>query len=102
MERKELPLRVQQEISGIPAGIMNSDFFTGGDARSNPVFELYITVNGETLTAKTGVTSWQNWDNPIISDIEIPEGASVTVGVKVQAAAGAWGAWDDFTLYQMD
>ena len=102
-KEEEVAFEVQQEISGIPAGTYElGTFLQGGDAGSNPVFELYITVNGETLTAKTGVTSWQNWDNPIISDIEIPEGASVTVGVKVQAAAGAWGAWDDFTLYQMD
>lgn len=94
---------VEQEIEGIPAGTYElGTFLQGGDAGSNAVFELYITVNGETFTAQTGVTSWQNWDNPVISDIQIPEAAQVTVGVKVEAAPGAWGAWDDFYLYEMN
>ena len=59
-------------------------------------------MNGETYTAQTGVTSWQNWKNPVITDIVIPSDAKVTVGVKVEAAAGAWGAWDDFYLYEME
>lgn len=93
----------EQKIQGIPAGSYElGAFLQGGDAGSNPVFELYITVNGELLTAQTGVTSWQNWDNPVITDITIPEDAQVTVGVKVEAAAGAWGAWDDFYLYSME
>lgn len=94
---------VEQEIEGIPAGTYElGAFLQGGDAGSNAVFELYITVNGETFTAQTGVTSWQNWDNPVVSDVQIPEGAQVTVGVKVEAAPGAWGAWDDFYLYEAD
>ncbi|MGN1179995.1 MAG: glycosyl hydrolase 53 family protein [Suilimivivens sp.] len=94
---------VEQEITGIPQGNYElGTFLQGGDAGSNPVFELYIIVNGETYTAQTGVTSWQNWDNPVITDIEIPADAQVTVGVKVEAAAGAWGAWDDFYLYEME
>ena len=42
------------------------------------------------------------WKNPVITDIVIPSDAKVTVGVKVEAAAGAWGAWDDFYLYEME
>lgn len=94
---------VEQEIAGMPEGSYElGAFLQGGDAGSSPVFELYITVNGETYTAQTGVTSWQNWKNPVITDIVIPSDAKVTVGVKVEAAAGAWGAWDDFYLYEME
>lgn len=90
---------VEQTITGIPAGTYElGAFLQGGDAGDNAVFELYINVNGETHTAPTKVTSWQIWDNPVISNIEIPDGAEVTVGVKVDAQANAWGAWDDFTL----
>lgn len=93
----------EQEITGIPAGNYElGAFLQGGDAGTNPVFELYITVNGETFTAETGVTSWQNWDNPVVTGVVIPEGAQVIVGVKVEAAAGAWGAWDDFYLYEAE
>ena len=94
---------VEQDIANIPAGAYElGAYLQGGDAGSNPVFELYITVNGETFSAPTKVTSWLNWDNPVITDIQIPEGAQVTVGVKVEAAPGAWGAWDDFYLYEME
>ena len=93
--------RVEQEISDIPAGNYEMGvFLQGGDAGNNAVFEFYITVNGETYTVQTKVTSWQNWENPTIENISVPEGAQVTVGVKVEAAAGAWGAWDDFYLHE--
>lgn len=90
---------VEQTITDIPTGTYNlGAFLQGGDAGDNAVFELYIKVNGEELTTPSKVTSWQNWDNPVINNIEIPDGAEVVVGVKVDAQANAWGAWDDFTL----
>ncbi len=93
--------KVEQEISDIPAGNYEMGvFLQGGDAGKNAVFEFYIIVNEETYTAQTKVTSWQNWENPTITDISVPEGAQVVIGVKVEAAAGAWGAWDDFYLYE--
>ncbi len=93
----------EQTITGIPAGTYElGAYLQGGDAGSNAVFELYVTVNGNTLTAPSKVTSWQNWDHPVIGNIEIPDGAEVTIGVKVDAQAKAWGAWDDFTLTESD
>lgn len=70
-----------------------------GDAGSNAVFELYIRVNGQEAKAAAGVTGWQKWSNPTVSDVVIPADAEVVVGVRADAAAKAWGAWDDFTLY---
>ena len=92
----------EQTITGIPAGVYElGAYLQGGDAGTGAVFELYVTVNGNTLTASGKVTSWQNWDHPVIGDIEIPEGAEVIVGVRVDAKAKAWGAWDDFTLTEL-
>lgn len=94
---------VEQEIANIPAGTYEMGaYLQGGDAGSNAVFELYIKIDGEELTAPTKVTSWQQWDNPVITGIQIPEGAKVVVGVRANAAAGAWGAWDDFYLYETE
>ena len=93
----------EQKIIGLPAGKYElGAYLQGGSAGSNPIFELYITVNGERFAAQSGVTSWQNWDNPVVDGIDVPEGAEVTVGVKVEAAAEAWGAWDDFYLYEAE
>ncbi len=94
---------VEQTITGLSAGTYElSGFLQGGDAGSGAVFELYITVNGEKFSDGTSVSGWLNWDNPVISNIVIPEGAEVVVGVRAEAAANAWGAWDDLTLYTMD
>jgi len=94
---------VEQEIANIPAGAYEMGaYLQGGDAGSSAVFELYIKIDGEELTAPTKVTSWQQWDNPVITGIQIPEGAKVVVGVRANAAAGAWGAWDDFYLYEAE
>jgi len=99
---KKVEYTVEQTIADIPAGKYElSAFLQGGDAGSSAVFELYIKVNGEELKASTKVQGWLTWDNPVISNIEIPEGATVVVGVRATAIAGAWGAWDDFTLYAM-
>ncbi len=93
----------EQKIVGLPAGKYElGAYLQGGSAGSNPIFELYITVNGERFAAQSGVTSWQNWDNPVVDGIDVPEGAEVTIGVKVEAAAEAWGAWDDFCLYEAE
>ena len=96
---KPVKFTAEQTITGIPAGTYDlGAYLQGGAAGSNAVFELYVTVNGSTLTAPSKVTSWQNWDNPVIGGIEIPESAEVVVGVRVDAQAKAWGAWDDFSL----
>lgn len=93
----------EQKITNLPAGKYDlGAYLQGGSAGSNPVFELYIEVNGERFTAQSGVTSWQNWDNPLVKGVEVPENAEVKIGVKVEAAANAWGAWDDFYLYEAE
>lgn len=93
----------EQTINNLPAGKYDlGAYLQGGAAGSSPVFELYMEVNGERFTAQSGVTSWQNWDNPVVAGVEVPEGAEVKVGVRVEAAANAWGAWDDFYLYEAE
>lgn len=91
------------KASCYPAGTYElGAFLQGGDAGKNAVFKLYITVDGETLTADSAVSGWLKWDEPHISDIVVGEGAVVAVGVEVECASGGWGAWDDFYLYKMD
>lgn len=94
---------VEQTITDIPSGTYElSAFLQGGDAGSNASFTLYINVDGVEYKSESRVSGWMNWDNPVISDIEIFENSVVTVGVHADAAAKAWGAWDDFTLYEAD
>ena len=72
----------------------------GGDAGSDPEFKLYAKTDTNSYEVLTGVTSWQQYQNPEIEDIVIEEdGMALTIGISVKAAKGAWGAWDDFYLY---
>ncbi len=91
----------EQEVT-LDKGIYTLEAYVqGGDAGDDAVFELYAVNGDKTYTEETSVTSWQNWSNPVITDIEVTEDdTTIVVGVKVDAAAGAWGAWDDFYLYQ--
>ena len=76
-----------------------SAYVQGGDAGENPTFQLYMKVNGKTYTADGTVSKWQIWSNPSITGIDVTEdGTEVEIGVITKAAAGAWGAWDDFYL----
>lgn len=101
---KPVQFTAEQTITGVPAGKYDLGvFLQGGDADDKSVFELYVSVNGgEKQTAQSGVTAWMEWSNPIIKNIEIPEGAEILIGVKVDAPAKAWGAWDDFSLTESD
>ncbi len=94
---------VEQKIENIPAGNYElGAWLQGGDNSATDLYELYITVNGERYSGTGTLSGWLNYSQILVKDIVIPEGAEVYVGVNVNAVAKAWGAWDDFTLYNMD
>ena len=92
-----------EQTVALDAGIYKlGTYIEGGDAGDDPEFLLYAKVSGgEEYSTETGVTGWQNWANPEVTDITVSEdGTEVVIGVSVKASAGAWGAWDDFYLYR--
>ena len=75
----------------------------GGDAGDSAEFLIYAEdENGERLVAESGVSGWQNWQSPEISAIYVGADGSLTLGVSVRAAPGAWGSFDDFYLYKSE
>ena len=101
-DNKEIEYSAEQTVK-LDAGIYKlGTFIEGGDAGENAEFKLYARVSGgEEYSAHTGVTGWQNWANPEVTDIVVTaDGTEVVIGVSVKAQAGAWGAWDDFYLYR--
>lgn len=61
--------------------------------------ELYASVNGKEVDpASFMVTTWADWKQPAIRGIEIADGDTLTIGVRMECNAGAWGTMDDFTL----
>lgn len=90
---------VTQTLHAIAPGSYDfSVWLQGGDAGENAKFEAFVLVNETEYTAQIAVTSWQNWAEAAINGIPVAENAQVTVGVRASADAGAWGAWDDFSL----
>lgn len=103
-DSQEVEYTATQEISGLAKGYYDlSAYLQGGDAGDNAIFELFAIVNGEEYTVETGVTSYLNFSNPTIAQIPVAQdNTTITIGVRVKAAAGAWGAWDDFYLSKSD
>ena len=101
-DNKAIRYSAEQTLT-LDAGIYKlGTFIEGGDAGDDAEFKVYVKVaGGEEYSVDTGVTGWQNWANPEVTDITVTaDGTEVTVGVSVKAQAGAWGAWDDFYLYR--
>ncbi len=101
--KDEVKYEVTQKLENVPAGKYElAAYIQGGSAGTTSMFELFIKVNGTEYRTQASVTVWNEWTQPTVKDIEIPAGAEVIVGVRAKAVAGAWGAWDDFTLYALD
>ncbi len=100
-DNKPINYTVTQKVT-LDAGIYYlGAHIEGGDAGSDARFVLFAEKGGVRQETETGVTSWQNWENPEVKEILVyKDGTELTVGVSVQAQAGAWGAWDDFYLYR--
>lgn len=97
----EVKFTAQQTVTGLEPGVYEFGLFLqGGDAGDNADLYIYADNGTDSLTAKTGVTGWCNWQNPVIDEITVGEDGTLTVGVSVNAAAKAWGTLDDFYLYK--
>lgn len=99
----EVEYTATQNIKDIPAGTYElKAYLQGGDAGEDADFTLFIVVitkeDSKEYSDSLKVSGWQKWQKGVVSDIIIPEGADVIVGVRGNASAGAWGAWDDFSL----
>ena len=47
------------------------------------------------------VTSWAQWKNLVISEIEVKDG-TITIGVHIISNKGSWGTVDDFILKKVE
>ncbi len=92
---------LSQVVKDAPAGkysLMASvqGGFEGADETQD--IYIYAKVGDKEYKQAATIKGWVEWDTPKIPEIEIPEGAEVTVGIHVEAAAGSWGTVDDFLL----
>jgi arabinogalactan endo-1,4-beta-galactosidase len=97
----DMEFTVEQTVTGLSSGAYNAVAnIQGGDVGDNAEIVLYAIV-GETRYESDPVTldGWQSWQTPTLTDIEVDESGTVTVGMYVKAAAEGWGTIDDFELY---
>ncbi len=98
----EVVYKVTQDIT-LESGIYTlGGYLQGGDAGDAATFTLSVvnaSDDSELSSASAGVTSWQNWENPV-SSFTLLEETTIKVVIEASAAAGAWGSWDDLYLYR--
>ena len=95
---------LEQDIPDLPAGVYTYAISVmGGDGGDTEIYS-YVKINGEIVARQdTSITSWNNWDTPVIEGITVAEGDQVTVGLYVRCSgAGAWGKVDDALLNRME
>ncbi|MCM1037902.1 MAG: glycosyl hydrolase 53 family protein [Ruminococcus sp.] len=94
----DMEFAIEQELTDLEPGTYQLMVFAqGGDVKEGAEMELYAVENGEEMTEPFMVTSWANWQNPVIPEIKVRDGA-LTIGVRMKCNAGSWGTVDDFTL----
>ncbi|SFB81807.1 glycosyl hydrolase 53 family protein [Butyrivibrio sp. YAB3001] len=97
--REDIEFTASQEISGLEAGTYQLECFAqGGDTDDTAKMELFCeTSDGKQMTEEFAVTSWAQWKNPVITNIQVTDGV-LKIGVSVKSNVASWGTIDDFVL----
>ncbi len=98
----EVGFTVEQTVTGLSAGTYTAKSnIQGGDMGDDAEIYLYVDVNGERVAQSENIVlqGWCQWIGTELSDIEVADGDTVTVGMYVTGAAGGWGTTDDWELY---
>jgi arabinogalactan endo-1,4-beta-galactosidase len=97
----DMEFAIEQEFTDLePGKYYLTAYSQGGDTKSDSEFELYaITSDGE-QTDSFKLTTYIDWKNPTIPEIEVTDG-NLTIGVRAKTNATSWGTVDDFGLYKI-
>ena len=98
----DMDFAVSQELTGLEPGVYQlSAYAQGGDMAEDAQLELFAVTGSGELTAAFMLTSWNDWKNPTIPEIEVTDG-TLTIGVRMKCNGGSWGTVDDFCLERVD
>jgi arabinogalactan endo-1,4-beta-galactosidase len=97
----DMEFAIEQEFTDLePGKYYLTAYSQGGDTKSDSEFELYaITSDGEQIDSFK-LTTYIDWKNPTIPEIEVTDG-NLTIGVRAKTNATSWGTVDDFGLYKI-
>ncbi len=99
-DRNTVEFTLEQKVEGLPAGAYRFELsIQGGDSGDADIYS-YVKINGDMLyTCKSGITVYNSWDTPVIRQIQVSKGDTLTAGIYVKCAGpGAWGKIDDAKL----
>ena len=97
----DMDFSIEQSFTDLEPGTYElSAFSQGGDLSDDAYMDLYALVDGKELTAPFMLTTYADWQNPVIPEIEVTDG-SLTIGVRYKCNVNSWGTLDDVTLYKI-
>lgn len=97
----DMDFSIEQSFTDLEPGTYElSAFSQGGDLSDDASMELYALVDGRELTAPFMLTTYADWQNPVIPEIKVTDG-SLTIGVRYKCNVNSWGTLDDVTLYKI-
>lgn len=95
---EDMEFSIEQEFTDLEAGTYQlSAYAQGGDMSEEAEMELYAVTDSGEQTQPFMVTTYADWKNPVISEIEITDG-TLTIGVRIKCNAKSWGTVDDIAL----
>lgn len=94
----DMDFSIEQSFTDLEPGTYElSAFSQGGDLSDDAYMDLYALVDGKELTAPFMLTTYADWQNPVIPEIKVTDG-SLTIGVRYKCNVNSWGTLDDVTL----
>jgi len=97
----DMDFSIEQSFTDLAPGTYElSAFSQGGDLSADASMELYAVVDGTELTAPFLLTTYADWQNPTVSDIQVTDG-TLTIGARYHCNVNSWGTLDDVTLHRV-
>ena len=94
----DMDFSIEQEFTDLEAGTYRlSAFAQGGDMSADAQMELYAVTGDGEQTQSFMVTTYNDWKNPTIPEIQVTDG-TLTIGIRMKCNVNSWGTVDDFIL----
>ena len=94
----DMDFSIKQEFTDLEAGTYRlSAFAQGGDMSADAQMELYAVTGDGEQTQSFMVTTYNDWKNPTIPEIQVTDG-TLTIGIRMKCNVNSWGTVDDFVL----
>ncbi len=96
----DFTIDVQQSVIIAEDGSYTVAAHSQGDAETGTVMTLYVKDESGTVLASADCSNagWAVWQTPVLENISLTAGQTVTVGVTIHGKANGWGTLDDISF----